>query len=178
VNPGSLGIRQEFGSLFDRYADLVVCCHEHHFERTFPVRGTLPGGLLTPVAQDHGTAEIDTTKGWVEMIIGGGGHSFPTPAKAFDAPHDGVVITGVGPGNPTTQHPPITTTEPADWSAYRDLAIPYGFAIFDVDPHASREWTTITVTHLGAALGSPDYRPLDRCVLKRPRGHRGAGARC
>ena len=39
-NGADLGIRQQFLPLFDRYGvDLVVAGHEHHFERTFPVRG-------------------------------------------------------------------------------------------------------------------------------------------
>jgi len=33
-------------------------------------------------------------------------------------PHDGVLITSVGAGSPQSQHPSITTTEPAPWSAY------------------------------------------------------------
>jgi proline iminopeptidase len=38
-NGADLGIRQQFLPLFDRYGvDLVVAGHEHHFERTFPVR--------------------------------------------------------------------------------------------------------------------------------------------
>lgn len=49
-NGADLGIRRQFLPLFDRYdVDLVLAGHEHHFERTFPVRGTLPGAaLLTP----------------------------------------------------------------------------------------------------------------------------------
>ena len=43
-NGADLGIRQQFLPLFDKYGvDLVVAGHEHHFERTFPVRGVLPG---------------------------------------------------------------------------------------------------------------------------------------
>jgi hypothetical protein len=61
---------------------------------------------------------MDTSDGTVHMIIGGGGHSVPTPVADFDVPHDGVLITSVGPGSPQSQHPAITTTEPAPWSAY------------------------------------------------------------
>jgi hypothetical protein len=124
-NGADLGIRQEIMPLFDRYGvDLVLAGHEHHFERTFPVRGTLPGStLLTPApVQTDNPAVIDTTRGGVHMIIGGGGHSFSTPVSAFDTPHDGVVIYGVGPGSPQSQRATTTTTEPAPWSAYRDLA--------------------------------------------------------
>ncbi|MGH3524954.1 MAG: fibronectin type III domain-containing protein, partial [Mycobacterium sp.] len=40
TNGADLGIRQEWLPLFDRYTvDLVVCGHEHHYERSHPVRG-------------------------------------------------------------------------------------------------------------------------------------------
>jgi hypothetical protein len=169
-NGADLGIRQEWMEVFDRYGvDLVVAGHEHHFERTFPVKGTLNSDLLTPAPQDDNAKVIDTTKGTVHMIIGGGGHPGFTPPTAFDTPHDGVVIVGVGPGNPQSQHPALTTTEPAPWSAYRDLSTPYGFATFDVNPAATKDTTTITVRHYGAAKGSPVYTPLDSFRLTRPR---------
>jgi Calcineurin-like phosphoesterase/Purple acid Phosphatase, N-terminal domain len=169
-NGADIGIRQEVLPLFDRYGvDLVVAGHEHHFERTFPVRGVLPGStLLTPAPQGSNPAEIDTRDGSVHMIIGGGGHSSPTPVSDFDMPHDGVLIVGVGPGNPQSQHASMTTTEPAPWSAYRDLATPYGFASFDVVPAEPGGTTSITVTHYGAAAGSSEYSPLDRFVMRKP----------
>ncbi|MEV5750319.1 metallophosphoesterase family protein [Actinoallomurus sp. NPDC052308] len=171
-NGADLGIRQEFLPLFDKYGvDLVVAGHEHHFERTFPVKGVLPGSsLLTPAPQASDASVIDTTKGAVHMIIGGGGHSSATPWSAFDSPHDGVVIYDVGPGDPTTQRASKLTTEPAPWSAYRDLQRPYGFASFDFEPHAPGGNTQITVTHYGADLGSADYQELDRFVLRKSRG--------
>jgi hypothetical protein len=173
-NGADLGIRQEFLPLFDAYGvDLVVAGHEHHFERTFPVRGTIPGStLLTPQPQGSDPAEIDTRDGTVHMIIGGGGHSAPTPVSSFDTPHDGVLITSVGPGSPQSQHPTVTTTEPAPWSAYRDLATPYGFASFDVVPVEYGGTTSITVTHYGAAAGSAVYSPLDQFVMRKPVGAR------
>ena len=146
--------------------------HEHHFERTFPVRGVVDQSpLLTPAARGADPAVIDTTSGTVHMIIGGGGHSGFTPPSAFDAPHDGVLIVGVGPGSPLSQHQPIRTTEPAAWSAYRDVVTPYGFATFDVDPQGTKGTTTITVTHYGATKGSRIYLPVDSCVLQRPVRH-------
>jgi Purple acid Phosphatase, N-terminal domain/Calcineurin-like phosphoesterase len=174
-NGADLGIRQEFMPLFDRYGvDLVVAGHEHHFERSFPVRGTLPGSdLLTPAPQGGDPAEIDTSKGTVHMIIGGGGHSAPTPVSDFDTPHDGVLIVGVGAGSPQSPHASITTTEPAPWSAYRDLQTPYGFASFDLVPAEPGGTTSITVTHYGAAAGSPVYTPLDTFVMRKAAGRRG-----
>ncbi len=169
-NGADLGIRRQWLPLFDAYGvDLVVAGHEHHFERTFPVRGVLSGGgLLTPAPQGSNPQEIDTTHGTVHMIIGGGGNSTPTPPSRFDLPHDGVLITGVGPGSPRSQHPSITTTEPAPWSAHRDLHTAYGFASFDFIPQERGGTTSITVTHYGAAAGSPVYSALDQFVMRKP----------
>ncbi len=168
-NGADLGIRQNWLPLFDKYGvDLVVAGHEHHFERTFPVRGTLSGSTqLTPAPQSSDPALMDTSLGTVHMIIGGGGHSSATPVAAFDNPHDGVLITSVGPGDPTKQHPTITTTEPAPWSAYRDLQTPYGFASFDFEPHEPGGTSSITVTHYGAQLNSPDYGRLDTFTMRK-----------
>jgi hypothetical protein len=87
LNGADLGIRQEFLPLFDTYGvDLVVAGHEHHYERTFPVRGVLPGSsVLTPAPRGSDPAEMDTRDGTVHMIIGGGGH--PAPGAVAD---DGV----------------------------------------------------------------------------------------
>src|SRR5262249_4230550 len=150
--------------------------HEHHFERSFPVRGALSGSgnLLTPAPQSSDTSLMDTSLGTVHMIIGGGGHSAPTPGSAFDMPHDGRLITSVGPASPQSQLPAITTTEPAPWSAYRVLQTPYGFASFDFVPHEPGGTTSITVTHYGAALGSAVYSPLDTFVMRKqldPKGN-------
>ena len=169
-NGGDLGVRQEFLPLFDRYGvDLVVAGHEHHFERTFPVRGVLPrSSLLTPAPQATDASVVDATKGAVHLTIGGGGHPLTTPVPAFDVPHDGVVLYAVGPGDPRRRREPRTTIEPAPWSAYRDLRRPYGFAAFDFEPRAPGGHTQIAVTHYGADRGSPEYRPLDRFVLRKP----------
>jgi hypothetical protein len=177
-NGADLGIRQEIMPLFDRYGvDLVLAGHEHHFERTFPVHGVLSGSSLltpSPVQTDNATV-IDTSRGAVHMIIGGGGHPGFTPVSDFDTPHDGVVIYDVAAGSPTVQHKALTTTETAPWSAYRDLTNPYGFASFDVDPEAPGGRTTITVTHYGAAAGSSTYAKLDSFTLVRPHGRRAPG---
>jgi hypothetical protein len=181
-NGADLGIRQQWLPLFDQYGvDLVLTGHEHHFERTFPVRGVLPGStLLTPAPQGTDPNVMDTSTGTVHMIIGGGGHSTPTPVADFDMPHDGVLITAVGPGSPQAQHPTITTTEPAPWSAYRDLQTPYGFASFDFVPQEPGGTTSITVTHYGADKGSPSYTQRDQFVMRKPLGrdrhHELAGA--
>src|ERR1022692_753945 len=172
-NGADLGIRQQFLPLFDTYGvDLVLAGHEHHFERTFPVRGTLPGSdLLTPAPRGSDPAEIDTSVGTVHMIIGGGGNSTPTPGHRFGVPPDGVLIVRVGQTDPWRQRPSITAAEPAPWLAYRDVQTPYGFAAFDVVPAEPGGATSITVTHYGAAAGSTVYAPLDQFVLRKQSRH-------
>ncbi len=136
-NGADLGVRQSWLPLFDKYGvDLVVAGHEHHFERTFPVRGVLSGSdLLTPAPQGTDPSVMDTSS--------------------------------VGPGSPQSQHPTVTTTEPAPWSAYRDLQTPYGFASFDFVPHEAGGTTSITVTHYGADKGSAVYSPRDQFVMRK-----------
>ncbi len=169
-NGADLGLRREFAPLFDRYGvDLIVAGHEHLFERTFPVRGVLPGSaLLTPAAKGTNPAEMDTRNGYVQMTIGGGGNSHPTQRKAWARPHYGVVTVGITPGGPMSQRKHIHQVEPAPWSAYQDMKTPYGFASFDVEPAEPGGTTSITVTHYGAARGSRVYSPLDRFVMRKP----------
>ena len=168
-NGADLGIRQNWLPLFDKYGvDLVVAGHEHHYERSFPVRGTLSGSsLLTPAPQSADPSLMDTSLGTVHMIIGGGGHSSATPFSSFDSPHDGVLITSVGAGSPMSPHASHTVTEPAPWSAYRDLQTPYGFASFDYVPHEPGGTSSITVTHYGAQRNSPDYLPIDAFTVRK-----------
>jgi hypothetical protein len=76
-NGADLGIREEWVPLFDRYnVDLVVCGHEHHYERSHPIRGHEANQTLTPVPSAMATDIIDTTKGTVHMVIGGGAPLF------------------------------------------------------------------------------------------------------
>src|SRR4029077_1671180 len=78
-NGADLGIREEWLPLFDEYGvDLVVCGHEHHYERSHPIRGREQNTTLTPVPAATATDEIDTTKGTVHMVLGGGGTSAPS----------------------------------------------------------------------------------------------------
>jgi hypothetical protein len=49
-NGADLGIREEWVPLFDKYGvDLVVCGHEHHYERSHPIRGHAANATRTPV---------------------------------------------------------------------------------------------------------------------------------
>jgi Calcineurin-like phosphoesterase/Purple acid Phosphatase, N-terminal domain len=173
-NGADLGIRQQWLPLFDAYGvDLVLAGHEHHYERTHPVRGVLPGSdLLTPApapaAAKAGSGAIDTRDGTVHLTVGGGGHPYATPGRLLHGPGEGVVITGVRPGSPQVPRRTVHQAEPAPWSAYREIATQFGFASFDVEPAEPGGTTSITVTYWGAAEGSPDYRPRDRFVLRKP----------
>jgi 3',5'-cyclic AMP phosphodiesterase CpdA len=170
-NGADLGIRQEWIPLFDKYSvDLVVCGHEHHYERSHPLRGWQSNATLTPVPAATTTDVIDTTRGTVHMVIGGGGTSLPSNQLFFDPPACRV-ITAVGAPDPTTgKRPPIYVKENAPWSAVRNAAHSYGFAAFDLDPGSRPgDFTTIKVTYYDV-LG-PDGRiaPFETFTLRRPR---------
>jgi Calcineurin-like phosphoesterase/Purple acid Phosphatase, N-terminal domain len=170
-NGADLGIRQEWVPLFDQYGvDLVVCGHEHHYERSHPIRGQQSNLTLTPVPTGTATDVIDTTKGTVHMVIGGGGTSLPSNQLFFNPPQCRV-ITAVGEPDPTTHtRPPIYVKEDAPWSAVRNPTHSYGFAAFTVDPESQRgDFTTIKVTYYDVA--GPDGRvaPFETFMLRRPR---------
>jgi hypothetical protein len=174
-NGADLGIREEWVPLFDRYGvDLVVCGHEHHYERSHPIRGREANPTLTPVPAATATNVIDTSKGTVHMVLGGGGTSSPSNQLFFDPPQCRV-ITAVGAPDPTTgKRPPIYVKEPAPWSAVRNAAHSYGFAAFTVDPGAVRGGiTTITVTYYDVT--GPDGRlaAFETFTLRRPRRDQG-----
>jgi hypothetical protein len=170
ANGADLGIREEWVPLFDKHGvDLVVCGHEHHYERSHPIRGHETNATLTPVPTATATDVIDTTKGTVHMVIGGGGTSAPSNTK-FYSPAQCRVITAVGPPGANGRRPPIYVKEPAAWSAVRNAAHAYGFAAFAVDPGSiAGGVTSIRVTYYDV-LG-PDGRlaPFETFTLQRPR---------
>lgn len=170
-NGADLGIRQEWVPLFDKYAvDLVVCGHEHHYERSHPLRGWQSNATLTPIPAATATDVIDTTQGTVHMVIGGGGTSVPSNQLFFDPPACRV-ITAVGAPDPATgKRPPIYVKEDAPWSAVRNAAHSYGFAAFALDPGSGPgDFTTIKVTYYDVV--GPDGRlsPFESFMLRRPR---------
>lgn len=170
-NGADLGIRQEWLPLFDKYAvDLVVCGHEHHYERSHPIRGQQANATLTPIPVSTATDVIDTTKGAVHMVIGGGGTSVPSNQLFFD-PIACRVITAVGAPDPTTgKRPPIYVKEEAPWSAVRNPAHAYGFAEFKVDPGSrAGGHTTITVTYYDVVGSGGQLAPFETFTLRRPR---------
>jgi hypothetical protein len=170
-NGADLGIRQEWVPLFDKYGvDLVVCGHEHHYERSHPIRGQMRNATLTPVASATGTEVIDTSQGAVHMVLGGGGTSKPSNGLFFDPPQCRV-ITGVGaPAATGGKRTPIYVTEPAPWSAVRNAAHAYGFAAFAVDPgERPGGETTIEVTYYDVVGAGGEVAPFETFRLRRPR---------
>ena len=100
ANGADLGIRENWLPLFDRYGvDLVVCGHEHHYERSHPIRGTQPNDTRTPIPVDTRLDVIDTTKGTVHLVIGGGGMATSTNGVLYPEPRCRV-LTGVGAADP------------------------------------------------------------------------------
>ncbi len=170
-NGADLGIREEWLPLFDRYGvDLVVCGHEHHYERSHPIRGRQANETLTPIPVATATDVIDTTKGTVHMVIGGGGTSSPSNQLFFNPPACRV-ITGVGAFDPAIgRRTPIYVREDAPWSAVRNAAHSYGFAAFRLAPGTRRGgYTTITVTYYDVVGNGGELAPFETFTLRRPR---------
>ncbi len=194
-NGGDLGLRAEWLPLFDRYdVDLVLCGHEHHYERTHPVRGFVPGSAeLTPrpaVTAQHAVASaaplaatgplvgslgpgpagaelehVDATAGTVHLTIGTGGSSTPSAEALFDPPAGRVVVEAEKRGGGRRRT--IYRLEEAPWLAARSTKHPYAFAALRVDPGEPGGTTTIRVTvHDSLA---PDEPPFDEVILTRPR---------
>ena len=170
ANGADLGIREEWLPLFDKFGvDLVVCGHEHHYERSHPIRGHEANATLTPLPTATATDTIDTTTGTVHMVVGGGGTSSPSNTRFYTPPHCRV-ITAVGPPGSTGRRPPIYVKEPAPWSAVRNEAHAYGFAAFTVDPGSHPgAMTTMKVTYYDVLGPDGQIAPFESFTLKRPR---------
>jgi len=170
-NGADLGIREEWVPLFDNYGvDLVVCGHEHHYERSHPIRGQEANPTLTPVPAATATDVIDTTKGTVHMVIGGGGTSVPSNTLFFDPPQCRVIPAVGAPDPKTGKRPPIYVKEQAPWSAVRNAAHSYGFAAFTVDPGSDPGgFTTIKVTYYDVVGTDGQLAPFENFTLRRPR---------
>jgi 3',5'-cyclic AMP phosphodiesterase CpdA len=171
-NGADLGIREEWVPLFDKYGvDLVVCGHEHHYERSHPIRGRESNATLTPLPAATTTDVIDTTQGTVHMVIGGGGTSVPSNQLFFNPPACRV-ITAVGdkPDPKTGKRPPVYVKEHAPWSAVRNAAHAYGFAAFTLDPGSARGGiTSIKVVYYDVVGPDGQLAPFESFTLRRPR---------
>jgi len=175
-NGSDLGIREEWLPLFDAYqVDLVLCGHDHDYERSFPVRGydSMAGrdavtGAPVQTRRPHPVTttpagRFDTSAGTVHLILGGGGTSAPLDeygedtadglrqAKVFTKPNR--PVPGAAPG--TFTRAGADAVEDATWSAMRDPATGYGVAVFDLDPGEPGGETTITVRYFHAAGADP-----------------------
>ena len=173
ANGADLGIRQEWLPLFDQYqVDLVVCGHEHHYERSHPVRGTQGNDTRTPIPVDTRDDLIDTTRGTVHLVIGGGGTSLPSNTFLFPQPQCRVLM-GVGAFDPAIgRKAPVYVLEDAPWSAFRDRDNPYGFAVFDVDPGQPGGNTSIKATHYAVTGPFGAMTMVEQFTLTKPRGGR------
>jgi hypothetical protein len=172
ANGSDLGIRQNWGPLFDKYeVDLVVCGHEHDYERSLPVRGVVSGSeTLTPNPVSSTTSVIDSSTGTTHMVLGGGGVS-GTTNQAFFPVGKAKVITAVS--APTTaggKHPATYVYEDTPWLGVRDAEHPYGFAAFTVDPGTGPGTTTrIFVTYFNVTVPTGEITPLETFTLHRKR---------
>jgi alkaline phosphatase D len=172
-NGSDKGIREAWLPLFDRYdVDLVLCGHDHDYERSYPVRGcnhhagvdAATGAAvdtLQPrpaVSPDPTHTTFDTSHGTIHLILGGGGTSAPLDVYGAD-PATGVAQAKVftKPNRPvrgaaanTFVRHPADAREEAIWSARRDTGTGYGIAVFDHDPGVAGGKTTITMRYYHA----------------------------
>ncbi|MFC1432059.1 purple acid phosphatase family protein [Streptacidiphilus sp. N1-3] len=177
ANGADLGLRQKYGPLFDKYGvDLVVCGHEHNYERSLAVRGVVTSSeTLTPNPVSTATDDIDTSLGTVHMILGGGGVS-GTTNQAFFKDGTAKVITAVASSAPTGSKRAATyVKEQAIWTGVRDLEHPYGFAAFTVDPgRFPGDTTRLHVTYYNVNKPHGELSVFEKFTLHRKRsdGHR------
>jgi 3',5'-cyclic AMP phosphodiesterase CpdA len=176
-NGSDLGIRQAWLPLFDRYqVDLVLCGHDHDYERSFPVRGFdsmvgrdaatgAPAQTMRPrPVMTEDSSVFDTSEGTVHLILGGGGTSAPLDEYGVD-PADGLrqakVFTRANRPAPTAApgvfaRAGADALEDATWSAMRDPSSGYGIAVFDVHPGEVRGgMTSITIRYFHAVGADP-----------------------
>jgi hypothetical protein len=191
-NGSDKGIREAWLPLFDRYGvDLVLCGHDHDYERSWPVRGCnhdvgrdAVSGAPVDTCQPHpvittapADATFDTSRGTVHLILGGGGTSSPVDVygvnPATGKPQAKVItkwnrpIPGTAAGS--FMKPAADALEDAIWSARRDTETGYGIAVFDLDPGVPGARTTITIRYYHAPgadrVATPDYELFETLVL-------------
>ena len=195
-NGSDLGLREAWLPLFDRYGvDLVLCGHDHDYERSWPVRGynqnagvdaatgsTVETRQPKPVATaPDADGTFDTSAGTIHLILGGGGTSAPLDVYGVDATNglpQAKVFTR--PNRPTPAATAGTFTraaadarEDAVWSAHRDTGTGYGLAVFDLDPGVPGGKTTITIRYFHApgadTTPNPNYELFETVVLAKDR---------
>lgn len=195
-NGSDKGIREAWLPLFDRYGvDLVLCGHDHDYERSWPVRGCkhgvgrdvatgIPVDTCQPqpvVTAEPAGGQFDTTHGTIHLILGGGGTSSPLDVFGIN-PHNrspqAKVITKANrpiPGRTPAVYvkPPADAVEDAIWSARRDTVTGYGIGVFDLDPGDVDGKTSITVRYYHAVgvdrAPTSNYELFDTVVLAKNR---------
>ncbi|BBZ44728.1 purple acid phosphatase family protein [Mycobacterium parmense] len=175
TNGADLGIREQWLPLFDQYdVDLVLCGHEHHYERSHPLRGAMGTDTRTPIPVATGNGTVDASRGTVHLVIGGGGTSLPSNGMFFPQPRCRV-LTAVGDYDPAIgRKKPIYVIEDAPWSAFRDRDNPYGFVAFDVDPGSPGGNTSIKATHYALSGPFGEVTVVEQFTLTKPRRDRTA----
>jgi Purple acid Phosphatase, N-terminal domain/Calcineurin-like phosphoesterase len=201
-NGSDKGIRESWLPLFDRYGvDLVLCGHDHDYERSWPVRGCnhhvgrdatngAPVDTCQPrpvVTAEPTSGRFDTRGGTIHLILGGGGTSSPLDIYGVDS-RSGLpqakVITKAnrplpGPTAGVFVKPAADAVEDAIWSARRDTVTGYGVAVFDLDPGEPQGHTTITMRYYHAVgadrTPTANYELFDTIVLVKDRRDRKNG---
>jgi hypothetical protein len=195
-NGSDLGLREAWLPLFEKYGvDLVLCGHDHDYERSFPVNGcnhnvgtevatgaTIDTRQPKPVTTSPmADGTFDTSHGTIHLILGGGGTSAPLDvygvdssngapqAKVFTKPNRPIPGTTAG----TFVRPGADAVEDAIWSAQRDPSTGYGIGVFDLDPGVPGGKTTITIRYFHAPgadkTPTPDYELFETVVLAKER---------
>jgi 3',5'-cyclic AMP phosphodiesterase CpdA len=170
-NGADLGIREEWLPLFDQYnVDLVVCGHEHHYERSHPLHGCEENRTLTPKPAALATDVIDTSRGAVHMVMGGGGTSAPSNQLLFHPPAARVIVAVGEPDPGTGKRPPVYVMESAPWSAVRNVGHSYGFGAFRVDPgNGPGALTRMHVIYYDVTGPGGQLAPFETFTLERQR---------
>jgi 3',5'-cyclic AMP phosphodiesterase CpdA len=172
ANGADLGLRQKYGPLFDKYSvDLVLCGHEHNYERSLAVRGVVSGSeTLTPEPSSSRTDVIDSAHGTVHMVLGGGGVSGTTNQLFFPAGKAKVITAVSATAGSNGKRTPTYTFEDPAWVGVRDLEHPYGFAAFTVDPGARPGDTTrLHVTYYNVTKPYGELKVFEKFTLQRKR---------
>jgi 3',5'-cyclic AMP phosphodiesterase CpdA len=195
-NGSDKGIREAWLPLFDRYGvDLVLCGHDHDYERSWPVRGCnhnvgrdVATGRAVDTCQPRPVitaeptgGEFDTRAGTVHLILGCGGTSSPTDvygANIANGVPQAKVITRANRPTPGASAGVFMklnadAVEDAIWSARRDTVSGYGLAVFDLDPGSPGGRTSITMRYYHAVgldrSPTSNYELFDTMVLAKQR---------
>jgi hypothetical protein len=195
-NGSDKGIRETWLPLFDRYGvDLVLCGHDHDYERSWPVRGLnhgvgrdaltgasvdtcQPQPVVTTEAADGG---FDTSRGTIHLILGGGGTSAPLDLFGENIQNGSPQAKVITRANRPMPSPipgvfvkaAADAVEDAIWSARRDTTTGYGIGVFDLDPGLPGGKTSITMRYYHAVgadrAPTSNYELFDTMVLAKYR---------